>query len=218
MQTAMTKILKSFLLLTGLGLTLFITSKSFRIPHKTFYQNQDAYVFSEGNAEKEVRRQIEKKLQRFQDGYEARDTSVLDFFMNDLFSQDNILILGTMPNEIYSGYEEATDLVRTDWLHWGDVRLLVRNANISSHGNVAWISTIGFVEFDLSRFLILPLRFSGVLVREDFGWKFQQAQFEFDLDSSFTVMAVLLLGILFGGSVLRFFYLLYKWLRARSEN
>ena len=78
--------------------------------------------------------------------------------------------------------------------------------------------SVGFVEFDLSRFLVLPLRFSGVLVQEDFGWKFQQAQFEFDLDSSFTVMAILLLWILFGGSVLRFFYLLFKWLRAGSEN
>lgn len=213
----MIKILNGFLILFGLGLTLFIASKSFRLPHNTFYQNQDAYVFSEGNADQQVRRQIEKKLQQFQAGYEARDTSVLDYFMNDLFSQENILILGTMPNEIYSGYEEATDLVRSDWLHWGDVRLLVRNANISAFGNVAWLSTIGFVEFDLSRFLVLPLRFSGVLVQEDFGWKFQQAQFEFDLDSSFTVMAILLLWILFGLSVLRFFYLLYKILRARSE-
>lgn len=213
----MKKILRSFLILLGLGLTLFIATKTFKIPHRTFYQNQDAYVFSEGNADMEVRTQIERKLQQFQEGYEARDTSVLDYFMNDLFSQENILILGTMPNEIYSGYEEATDLVRSDWLYWGDVRLLVRNANISASGNVAWISTIGFVEFDLSRFLVLPLRFSGVLVQEDFGWKFQQAQFEFDLDSSFTAMAVLLLWILFGLSVLRFFYLLYKLLRAPGE-
>ena len=137
--------------------------------------------------------------------------------MDDLFSQENILILGTMPNEIYSGYDESTDLVRSDWLEWGDVRLLVQNANISTQGNVAWISTIGFVEFDLSRFLLLPLRFSGVLVQEDFGWKFQQVQFEFDLDSSFTVMAILLLWILFGLSVLRFFYLFYRLLREHSE-
>jgi len=56
-----------------------------------------------------------------------------------------------------------------------------------------------------------------VLVQEDFGWKFQQVQFQFDLDSSFTVMAILLLWILFGLSVLRFFYLLYRQLRARNE-
>ena len=213
----MMKILNSFLILFGLGLTLFITTKTFKIPHKTIYNNPDAYVFSEGNADPEIRSQIEQKMRQFQAGYEARDTSVLAFFMDDLFSQENILILGTMPNEIYSGYDEATDLVRSDWLQWGDVRLMIQNANISTQGNVAWISTIGFVEFDLSKFLVLPLRFSGVLVQEDFGWKFQQVQFQFDLDSSFTVMAILLLWILFGLSVLRFFYLLYRQLRARSE-
>ena len=213
----MMKILNSFLILSGLGLTLFITTKTFKIPHKEYYNQKDAYVFKRGNADPEVRNQIEQKLRQFQEGYEARDTSVLYYFMDDLFSQENILILGTMPNEIYSGYDEASDLVRSDWLQWGDVRLLVQNANISTQGNVAWISTVGFVEFDLSRFLVLPLRFSGVLVHEDFGWKFQQVQFQFDLDSSFTVMAILLLWILFLLSVLRFFNLLYRLLRAGSE-
>jgi hypothetical protein len=211
------KILNGFLILFGLGLTLLITTRTFIIPHKAFYSNTEAYVFSKGNADQEVRKQIEQKLHQFQQGYEARDTSVLAFFMDELFSQENILILGTMPHEIYSGYDEATDLVRSDWMQWGDVRLLVQNANISAHGNVAWVSTIGFVQFDLSRFLELPLRFSGVLVQEDFGWKFQQVQFQFDLDSSFTIMAILLLWILFGLSVLRFFYLLYRLLRARRE-
>jgi hypothetical protein len=213
----MSKIVNSFLILFGLGLTLFITTRTLKIPHKSFYNASDEYVFSKGNADPEVRNQIEQKLRQFQDGYEARDTTVLYYFMDDLFSQENILILGTMPNEIYYGYDEATDLVRSDWLLWGDVRLLVQNANISTQGNVAWVSTIGFVEFDLSRFLVLPLRFSGVLVHENFGWKFQQAQFQFDLDSSFTVMAILLLWILFLLSVLRFFYLLYRQLRSRSE-
>jgi hypothetical protein len=211
------KILNSFLILFGLGLTLLITTKTFKIPHKAFYNNPEAYVFAKGNADQEVRKQIEQKLHQFQQGYEARDTSVLAFFMDELFSQENILILGTMPHEIYSGYDEATDLVRSDWMQWGDVRLLVQNANISAHGNVAWVSTIGSVQFDLSRFLELPLRISGVLVQEDFGWKFQQVQFQFDLDSSFTVMAILLLWILFGLSVFRFFYLLYRLIRARRE-
>jgi len=213
----MMKIVNGFLILFGLGLTLFLATKTFKIPHKNYYTQKEKYVFSQGNADMETRKQIEQKLSQFQDGYEARDTSVLAFFMDDLFSQENILILGTMPNEIYSGYNEATDLVRSDWLKWGDVKLLVKNANISTHGNVAWISTIGFVEFDLSRFLVLPLRFSGVLVQEDFGWKFQQAQFEFDLDSSFTAMAILLLWIMFGLSLLRFFWLLYGLLRQKSE-
>ena len=214
----MDKIIYGLLIIFGLGLTLFIATRTFKIPHKSFYENPDSYVFSKGNADPEIRSQIEFKLRQFQEGYEARDTTVLYYFMDDLFSQENILILGTMPNEIYSGYQEAADLVRSDWLHWGDVRLLIQCANISTMGNVAWISTIGFVEFDLSRFLVLPLRFSGVMVLEDFGWKFQQVQFQFDLDSSFTVLVILLLWVLFVLSLLRFFYLLYRQLKDRSQT
>ena len=213
----MMKLLKNLGIICGLGLALFTLTRTFKIPHEDYYDNPDAYVFARGNADLETRRSIEQKLLQFQEGYQARDTSVLDYFMNDLFSQENILILGTMPNEIHTGYEEATDLIRSDWLSWGDVTLLVRNANISAAGNTAWVSTIGFVEFDISRFLVLPLRFTGVLSMGEFGWKFQQAQFQFDLDSSFTVLAILLLWIFILVGVLRLIYLLYHHIRTGSE-
>jgi hypothetical protein len=122
-----------------------------------------------------------------------------------------------MPLEIYTGYAGACELIRSDWLQWGDVRLLVQNANISSQGDVAWVSTIGYVETDLSRFLILPLRFTGVMVREDFGWKFQQCQYLFDLDSSFTVLAMLLLWVLVLAGFIRLVYLLTRWLILRNQ-
>ncbi len=54
--------------------------------------------------------------------------------------QENILILGTMPGEIYSGYVEAADLVSSDWLYWGDVQMLVESSNISASDSVAWFS------------------------------------------------------------------------------
>lgn len=212
----MMKILNTALIVIGLGLTLLITARSFRIPHAGFYENQDAYVFGRGNAVPEVRYEIEQKLMQFQQGYEARDTSVLHFYMDDLFSQENILILGTMPNEIFQGFDKAAGLIRTDWLQWGDVRLLVRNASISSYGDVAWIATIGYVETDLSRFLVLPLRFSGVMVRGEFGWKFQQAQYQFDLDSSYTVVALLLLGVLTMAGIIRLFQLFLRYLLDRN--
>jgi hypothetical protein len=211
------KILNTVLVLVGLGLTLLVATRSFKIPHKAYYDNQDSFVFTKGNASPELRHEIEQKLLQFQKGYEARDTSVLDYYMNDLFSQENILILGTMPLEIFSDYDGAFEVIRADWLQWGDVRLLIGNANISSHGEVAWISTIGFVETDLSRFLILPLRFTGVLVREDFGWKFQQAQYQFDLDNSFTVLAILLLWVLFLVGTIRLVYQLSKLFISRHR-
>lgn len=214
----MMKILNTALIVIGLGLTLLITARSFRIPHEGSYDNQDAYVFGKGNAAPDVRHEIEQKLMQFQQGYEARDTSVLHFYMDDLFSQENILILGTMPNEICLDFDGATELIRTDWLEWGNVRLLVRNASISSHGNVAWIATIGYVETDLSRFLVLPLRFSGVLVRGGYGWKFQQAQYQLDLDSSFTVLAMVLLGALTLAGIIRLFQLLFRYILERNGS
>jgi hypothetical protein len=213
----MMKILQSVLMVIGLGLSLFIISRSFSIPHKTFYDDKDSYIFTKGNASPGVRHEIEQKLLQFQQGYEARDTLVLDYYMNDLFSQENILILGTMPNEIFTSFKGANELIRTDWLQWGDVRLLVRNANISANGNVAWISTIGYVETDLSRILVLPLRFTAVLVKEEFGWKFQQAQYQFDLDSSFTLLAMVLLGVLTLAGIIRFLYLIFKYLMVRNR-
>ena len=211
------KILNTLLVLCGLALTLFTVTRTFRVPHNAYYRNPDAYVFQKGNAAPEIRRQIEQKLLEFQQGYEARDTSILHYYMDDLFSHENVLILGTMPLEIYSGFDAASELVRTDWLQWGDVRLLIQNANISTHGDVAWISTIGYVKTDLSRFLVLPLRFTGVMVMEEFGWKFQQAQYQFDLDISFTVLAILLAGFLTLGTVIRFIHLIYRYLVSRDK-
>ena len=60
------KIVNSILVILGLGITLFITTATLKIPHKDFYDNPDAYVFSKGNATEEVRDQIERKLHQFQ--------------------------------------------------------------------------------------------------------------------------------------------------------
>ena len=115
--------------------------------------------------------------------------------MGRLFSEDDTTILGTMPREIYVGFDQAADLVRTDWQSWGDCLFDLENVHISSSGEVAWIATVGFVRFDLSRFLVLPLRLSGVLVREDGIWRFQHLQFQFDLDLSYLLLITALLGI-----------------------
>lgn len=150
--------------------------------------------------------EIMEQLELFQQGYAARDTSGLASFMDRLISRQQILILGTMPNEIYSGFEEAADLVQSDWLSWGDVKLLVEQSNISGSDSVVWVSTIGTVEFDLSRLMVLPLRFSGVMVREGQDWKFQQLQFQFDLDSSWILGAIFLLSLLLLATIIRFVF------------
>lgn len=158
----------------------------------------DTFPYGSGNASETVRAEVLNQLRDFQEGYTARNTDSAAEFADHLISKDNILILGTMPKEIYVGHEAATDLIQSDWAYWGDCTFLIDRVHVSSHGNVAWLATVGFVEFDLSRFLVLPLRLTGVLVHTDEGWKFQQLQYQFDLDlipNLLLIVLILLLNI-----------------------
>jgi hypothetical protein len=164
-------------------------------PHSDYYDAKDDYIFSSGNAPDSVRSEIVEKLNKFQAGYTQRDTTQLKPFMDQLFSHENTLVLGTMPNEILIGHKRVSRLVFSDWMTWGDCTFLMNNAHISTSGDVAWISTIGYVKFDMSRYLILPLRLSAVMVKENLTWKFQYMQFQFDLDFTFLLLTIILLMI-----------------------
>jgi hypothetical protein len=137
-----------------------------------------------GTAPPDVRAGVLGQLAAFQDGYARRDTTQVPAFMDRLFSRDRPIVLGTMPGEIYVGYERAAEVVRTDWESWGDCRFRLDETQVSAAGSVAWFATVGSVQFDLSRFLVLPLRLTGVMVSEAGAWKIRQAQFQFDLDLS----------------------------------
>ena len=137
--------------------------------------------------------------------------------MRRLFSRDNVLILGTMPREVFIGFDEAATLVQSDWALWGDCRFAFDNAHVSGDGDVAWFSTIGYVEFDLSRLLVLPLRLSGVLVSEEGVWRFQQLQFQFDLDISYLLLINLLLTVWLAVSTVSLLIRVVGRVRARSR-
>ena len=102
-------------------------------------------------------------------------------------------MLGTLPMEVFRGSQRVKRLVRSDWESWGNCRFQLENAHISSRGDVAWITVHGAVTFDLSRFLVVPLRLSAVAVKQADGWRFQQMQFQFDVDLSRVLAANLLL-------------------------
>jgi hypothetical protein len=212
------KIILNILLVTGLALALLITTKMLVIPHQEYLDDPSLFLYDTGNASPDLRAEIHEQLERFQRGYALRDTSTLSTFMDQLFSRENILILGTMPGEIYSGHEEATELVRSDWLHWGDVNLLTGSANISARDSVAWFSMIGHVVFDLSSWLDLPLRVSGTMVQEETGWKFQQLQFQFDLDISWVLFLLVFLSILLLAGIIRLSYVIIQNLKLRRDQ
>ena len=204
------KIFLNALVVVGFALALIITTKTLVIPHQEYQDDPSLYLYDQGNASPAIRAEIMEQLELFQDGYDKRDTSILESYMEQLFSEENILILGTMPGEIYSGYVEAADLVSSDWLLWGDVDMLVKSANISASDSVAWFSMIGHVVFDMSSWLDLPLRVSGVMVQENQGWKFQQLQFQFDLTVTWVLYVIILLGLLFLVSFIRLLFLIIR--------
>ena len=190
MKAILRILLRVFLLLV----ILFLVTRLFKKADEEVILSPAKSFYSKGNAPDSIRQEIVDQLKRFQDGYSKRDTKNIDSFMESLYSRENILILGTMPGEIYSGHHNAARLVSTDWESWGDCKFEIDSANISSSGNTAWIATRGFVKFDLSRLLVIPLRLTGIMVKEDQEWRFQQQQFQFDIDFSFSLLATLVLS------------------------
>jgi hypothetical protein len=211
------KIVKQILKIVFICIVLYSVLNVLRRPHEEYYEAKDDYIFSYGNAPDSVRAEIVAQLHKFQAGYTRRETDHLESFMEQLFSQENVLVLGTMPAEILINHEKVTRLVRSDWRSWGDCTFLMDNAHISASGNVAWISTIGYVKFDMSRFLVLPLRLSAVMVKEDFTWKFQYMQFQFDMDFSPLLLTLILLMIWLLASLVSLTVMIVKRLRKHGR-
>lgn len=181
-------------------------------PHQNAWQKAAAW----GNAAPEVRAAVLDQLGAFQEGYTKRDLTEVDAFMRRLFSHERPLVLGTMPGEIYAGYDRSSQVIRTDWESWGDCRFRLDQTQVSSAGNVVWFATVGSVKFDLSRFLVLPLRLTGVMVNEDGAWKLRQAQFQFDLDLSPLLVLNMVLLVWFGVNVV--WLLVSVWRRVNSRR
>jgi hypothetical protein len=214
----MMKIVKILFRIVLILLILFLVTRTFRRADERSYRTASVAFFSKGNAPDSIRKEVLTQLHKFQDGYSKRDTSQLESFMSSLYSKDNILILGTMPAEIFTGYKRASHLVKNDWESWGDCHFAMDSANISSSGNIAWFSSRGYVKFDLSSLLVIPLRLSGVMVKENGTWKFQQQQFQFDVDFSFSMLASVLLVIWLVFSIVNLVVVIVKNLRKKTSG
>jgi hypothetical protein len=214
----MMKIFKILVRIILILVILFLVTRTFKRADEQKYGSTSAAVFSKGNTPDSTRNEVLKQLHKFQDGYSKRDTSQVESFMQSLYSKENILILGTMPGEIFTGYKRATELVKTDWESWGDCRFAMDSANISSKGDAAWFSARGYVKFDLSSLLVIPLRLTGVMIKEEGTWKFQHQQFQFDVDFSFSMLAAVLLFIWLVVSVITLVIAIIQSLKKRTSG
>jgi len=197
---------------------LFLVTRIFRRADEQKILSPAIAAYSVGNAPDSIRKEIIDQLNTFQEGYSNRDTSQVEAFMESLYSRGNVLILGTNPNEIFSGYDRASRLVKSDWESWGDCKFNVDSANISSAGDIVWFSTRGYVEFDLSKLLVIPLRLTGIMVMEDRTWKFRQQQFQFDIDFSFALLAILILAAWILVSLVTFAVVSVRFIKTRTST
>ncbi len=214
----MKEILRILLRIVLLLVILFLVTRMFRKADEQNILSPPTAAFSRGNAPDSTRKEIIGQLRKFQEGYSQRDTSQVDDFMQSLYSRESILILGTSPGEVFSGYDQAARLVQSDWESWGDCRFMIDSANISSMGDVAWFSTKGYVQFDLTKLLVLPLRLTGTMIKEDQVWKFRQQQFQFDIDFSFALLAILILSAWILVSIITLVWVAVRTIKARKSS
>lgn len=89
-----------------------------------------------------VKSEVLELLKRFQEGYTKRDVSLIDSYMDEIFSKDeDVLIIGTGDIEWCLGFEGAREIIESDWKYWGNVSLNMNNAQISYEKNTAWLYT-----------------------------------------------------------------------------
>jgi hypothetical protein len=99
-----------------------------------------------GNAASETQNEVRRVLEKFQEGYTRREVSEIDFYMEELFSKaGDTLVVGTADSEWCMGINDIKRLIESDWKYWGDLKLDVEGAVVSSYGEVAWLTTEGVV-------------------------------------------------------------------------
>lgn len=99
-------------------------------------------------AKDQTTEEIVQALQRFQDGYAARDLAALDEFMQLFVQSNDVELIGIGAsvrggNEWFQGVVAIREIIESDWTYWGDVELDVEGAKVTVRGDVAWLSTTG---------------------------------------------------------------------------
>ena len=86
--------------------------------------------------------EIIKVLEKFQQGYTNRDTTIVEEYVEELFTND-ILIIGTGASEWCKNSDDVIKLVRNDWKYWGDLKINIGEAKIRVANNISWIAVTG---------------------------------------------------------------------------
>lgn len=93
-------------------------------------------------------REVQEVLKTLQEAYDKRDASLVDSYGEELLDNNELTsIIGTDAGEVFHGFNEAKELLESDWKYWGDFNLNKENAFISILGNVAVVCSKALIKF-----------------------------------------------------------------------
>jgi len=133
-----------------------------------------------GDAPADARAGVVDTLNNLKQAYLSRDPRQLAPLMDRDFAADaDVLVLGSegQPWEWVRGNDEVRSFIARDWKEWGTFRFDPAKALIWSSGNVAWMATLGTVEYQHGS---RPIRFTAVLEQRRGKWVFRQMQFQWN--------------------------------------
>ena len=148
-----------------------------------------------------------RPLKRLNMYYEKRDPGQADACIDETLLPDNMLILGTNPDEIFYGRQGAKWLLQGDWKHWGQLALDVNQTALCRAGSALYYVIRGKIKLDYIRFRI-PIRITGTLEEKDNLWYISKMQFVNNVNSNYLVgawipaLAAFISLVLFGFSCL----------------
>lgn len=92
--------------------------------------------------------EVREVLHKFQEGYTERNQEKVDEFMGELFvNGDEIYAVGTATGELFLGFDQVKDLIKSDWEYWGDVNINWENARIDIKDDTAFFASRGTVKY-----------------------------------------------------------------------
>lgn len=145
------------------------------------------YTGSGGERDREAVRQTLRSLQGY---YEKRDLTQIDRCIDETMELRDILILGTSPREVFKSRQEVRNLLYGDWKFWGKVSLDTDQAAIDIIGDAAYVLVKGEVKLNIWR-LRVPLKLTGLLLREDEEWRINKLRFAADYNANNVIMGLL---------------------------
>ncbi len=168
------RMIAALLLLLVVFLAGWLTSN--RVNVGTNETEQVRGVQSRGNATPETREAILAQLRVLRDAYLKRDVNAIDGLMARVYAHnDAVQVFGADANEWNRGYDATAKFIRNDWAQWGDVKLNIEDATVSSESDAAWVALNGRVEFSSNK---RPIRVTATLARIDGKWMFEQIVFQ----------------------------------------